>query len=419
MRTATSATARPGGAGPEPHPTDEPRRSGPEGQPRSEPGWPRTGLWILRASALALVLGVAVFGSFVALRAPIYSPVDEGAHFEYVQYIADHGSVPVLGKQFATLQDLKVDPTFSTRRWGTNPRAMGFLGLAYEDFQPPLYYSVAVPAYELSANLHTKVVILRFFDLMLLGVSALLVARLARHLLKERWLVGFTAGMLALALPGVVVRAVTVSNTALAIVLTVACVTELWLARSSERGPRLVGAGVLVGLAMLTSLFAVVLVPVYALVAFGVVRRSRSRHDLMLAGAGAAAAIVLLAPWVAFNLVEYHALTATAVAKSEQLATVNPHHLVYGIGSVANGAGSWLVEPVMAQEWTVNNHPVLHWLVDLTGFVTVPLALVLGLSAGRRVLTAGYWLLALPWVLTVALCAGITWFGQWQTELSR
>lgn|GEM_PF-872038 len=419
---ADAQDAPPGPVGPE---QGRPRsaRSGPGVHASRTPGSSRLRAghaeWVFGASAVALVLCVVVFGSLVALRAPVWAPVDEGAHFEYVQYIAQHGSLPVLGKQYASLRDLKLDPTFSTRHWGTDPRKMGILGLAYEDFQPPLYYALAVPAYDLSGNLHTKVIILRFFDLVLLGASMLLLARLARRVMEERWLIGFTAGMLVLAMPGVVVRAVTVSNTSLAVLLTIAFATVLWIARATGRASRLVAAGVLLGLALLTNLFALVLFPVYVLVAIGVVRRSPTRRDLVLAGGGGAIACLLVVPWLAFNLVEYHALTATSLAKSEQQATVNPHHLFYGLGFVADKAGSWLIAPVMPQEWTLADHPVLTWIVGLLTFAVVPLALLLGLSMGRRVVTAGYWILVLPAALNLLMCAGITYFVQWEIELSR
>jgi len=325
----------------------------------------------------------------------------------------------VLGRHFAPLADLKVDPTFSTRKYGTDPTKMGIVGLAYEDFQPPLYYALAVPAYELSANLHTKVIILRFFDLFLLLVSVLAVARLARRVLGEHWLVGFCAAMVVLALPGVVVRSVTISNAALALLLTVACVTELYDAWATRRASRLVVAGALLGLGLLTSLFAVVLVPVYLLCALGLVGRTRNRRDLALAGAGAAIALVVVAPWLVSNLIEYHALTAASLAKSEQLATVNPHHLHYGPGLVANEAGSWLVSPVLPQEWSVFARPVATWFCGVLAMVLIPLSLLFGLALGRRVVSSGAWMLSLPFVLNVLVCAGITYFGQWQTMLAR
>ncbi len=376
-------------------------------------------LWILRAVAGMLVCCVLAFGAVVAVRTPVFSPVDEKAHFEYVQYVAEHHAVPVLGKHYPSLSVLELDPSFSTKRYGTDPRRMGIVGLAYEDFQPPLYYALAVPAYELSGNLHTKVIVLRLFDLALLIASMALLARLSRRVLKDRWLAGFAASMLALALPGVVVRAVTVSNLALVIPLTVACVTELWIAWENRASPRLVVAGVLLGLALLTDLFAVILVPLYLLVAVVVLWDRWSRREIAFAGAGILSALVLVLPWLAFNLVEYHALTATALAKSEQMATVNPHHLHYSLSLVATEAGSWLVSPTIPQEWTLYGHPFLFWLSSGLAAFVIPVALVLGLALGRRILSEGYWILALPWILNVVFCCAITYLGQWQTMLSR
>ena len=234
------------------------------GRPPS--GVPRAVRWSLGAVALACTLCIVVFGSVVAVRAPVWAPIDEGAHFSYVQQIAEHGSLPVLGSLVSEQVQALADGTYP-RLVPVTTKHLWLGSYSYEAFQPPLAYAVDVPAFYLSGNYHTKVVLLRLFDLLLLVVTVGLYVRLCRLVLGDRWLYGLAPALVVLALPGMVVRCVTVSNLPLEMVLVTACVTELWLALHRSSPARLCTAGVLVGLGLLTDLFSLGLVPLWLAVA--------------------------------------------------------------------------------------------------------------------------------------------------------
>ncbi len=377
-----------------------------------------------RAASVALVVlvvaqvaTIVVFGSITAARYPLWSVVDEGAHYDNVLWIAEHGSLPVLGQTPASEQQLAI-------RQGLYPRPTTIVagkaqltGLSYEAFQPPLYYTVASPVFHLSGDYRTKAYLLRFFGLALLLAAVALLARLSRRVLKRRWLVGFSAGLVVLMMPGVVTRAVTISNINLAFPLVIACVTEIWIAWETTSARRLVGAGALVGLCVLTDLYLIELVPVFVLGAAAVLWRRRTRTDALWAAAAGAVAFVVVLPWLVFNEIHYHSLTASALAKGEQLAVVNPHHLRDTLGQVPGLTVETLLAPVMPQEWAsfLTAHPFLGQLVtDVEALLFVG-ALVLAVALGRRLVTTGYWILVLPWVMNVVLCWYIDVGQQWES----
>ncbi|MGH9089727.1 MAG: hypothetical protein ACRDYZ_16740 [Acidimicrobiales bacterium] len=378
---------------------------------------------VIAACAVAVVAVcvacVVVFGSIEAVRSPVWNPVDEGAHFAYVQQIAEHGSLPVLGKTYVSEQVLALGKGAYPRRVRTDPTHMGLAGDSYEAFQPPLYYAVAVPVFDLSGNFHTKVILMRFFGLFLLVVTIGLYARLCRLLLGERWLLGLAAGTVVLAMPGVVVRCVTLSNLPLEMVLVMACVTELWIAVRRVAPGRLLVAGALLGLGISTDLFSVELVPVYAACAAVVMWRRRTWRSVAWASAGGALALALVAPWLVFNEVHYHSLTASGLAKSMQASTVNPQHVHYGLHLVADLTAKWLFSPALPQEWTVTSRPFLAWGTSALALFVVPASLFLALSLGRQLLPAGRWVLVVPWVFNVALCWYISLGQQWLTMQPR
>ncbi|MHB8219271.1 MAG: ArnT family glycosyltransferase [Acidimicrobiales bacterium] len=379
---------------------------------------------VLAGTAVVLIGCVLAFGAVTAVRNPRWSPIDEAAHFSYIQQIAQHGSLPVLGHAFVSEPVLAIGQGRYPGAATVSARHDGLAGLSYEAFQPPLYYALAVPVFDLSGNYQTKAVLLRFFDLVLLVVAIALFGRLCRLVLKDRWLFGLATGMLAFALPGVVVVSVLISNMSLETPLVIACVSELWLAWERSSPARVISASVLAGLAVLTDLFGLALVPALMVVAGVVLWRRHAGRDVVAVGAGATLAGLIVAPWLVFNELTYHALTASALAKHEQAPVVNPHHLYYSVALVGRLTVEKLFGPAVPQGWTLTGPGIVAWVPGVLGAVVVgaPLlagALLAGTSSGRRLAGTGYWVLAVPWLTSVALCWGISLGGQWLTMHSR
>jgi 4-amino-4-deoxy-L-arabinose transferase-like glycosyltransferase len=361
------------------------------------------------------VAAVVVFAVITIMRYPLWGLVDEGAHFDNIVYIAEHGSYPVLGKTLASEQELAIGAGVYPKRSTINPRTDGLAGLSYEAFQPPLYYYVATPLFFLSGNYHTKAIILRFFGLFLLAVSIALFARLSRHVLKQRWLLGLAGGLLIYLMPGVIVRMVTISNLNLAVPLATLIITELWIAWERKSSTRLWLCGFLVGCGALTDLYLTEFVPVFLLVAGAILWQNKRARDLLNALVGTVVIGLTVLPWLIFNEVKYHALTATALAKREQVSTVNPHHIRDTIGQAPGLTVQSLFQPLLPQEWGArfNGHSPIAYLASIFEILIIPGAIVLAIALGRRLFTKGYWILIAPWVFNLAACWYIDIGQQW------
>jgi len=360
------------------------------------------------------VLLIAGLATTTAFRFHYFAPTDEEAHYSYIQQIAEHGTLPVLGKTETSLQGLAIFQGKYPQPTTIDPKHFGLGGLSYEAFQPPLYYYAAVPAFSLTSNFVDKIYAVRLFDVGLLLAAAALAGRLTRAVLKDRWMIGWSMIMVFLALPGVVVRVVTISNGALALPLTILFATELWIAWDRHSPRRLAVAGALGGLCVLTELELVVLLPVFALVVVAEARRRalRAWGPLFIA---AAIPLVLMAPWFYFNHVHYGMLTAGPIAIKEQTPIINPGHFHYSLRELPNETAVNLTDPTLPAEWalTLENQPGLTYLSQLLDVLIVPAGLVLILALGRRLWSIRSSILGLPWLFQMFEMWYIRYAEQW------
>jgi 4-amino-4-deoxy-L-arabinose transferase-like glycosyltransferase len=356
------------------------------------------------------IVAVLVFGVIAVQKDPLWAPIDEGAHFDNVIYVASHGSYPVLGKVYASEQELAISQGRYPRQTTINPRTYGLAGLSYEAFQPPLYYYVAAPVTMLSANFHTKAILLRYFGLLLLLVSIALLARLSRHVLKRQWLFGLAGGLLLFLMPGLLLRMVTISNLALGLPLAILILTEFWIAWERGAWRRLPLCGFLVGAGVLSDLYLAELALVYVIVALVLCWRHRSGLTVLAAAMGSVLGVLVVLPWVVFNEIKYHAVTAAAIARVEQQPLINPHHLTYTVGQLPSQTVNLLFQPLLPEEWggRLLGHPVWGYAASIFEIAVVPIAVLVALSLGRRLLRDGSWMLVVPWFCNL----GLVWYIQ-------
>ena len=211
---------------------------------------------------------------------------------------------------------------------------------------------------------------------------------------------------MAFLLPNSILRMVNISNGNLAVPLAILTVTEMWIAWERGTSRRLVLCGFLVGCGLLTNLFLAALVPVFIVVAFSVLRKDRAQRDVRHAAASSVLAFLINLPWLVFNEIKYHALTAIALAKQEQLPIINPTHARYTVGHIPGRTALQLLQPLLPTPWKnlLVGHTFLGYLATILQIAFILTALVVALFLGRRLLTSGYWILLGLWVAVVIIC---------------
>src|SRR5271165_879465 len=204
-----------------------------------------------RALMVVQIAAIVVLGAVTVSRFHVFAEVDERAHLAYVQEVAEHGRIPWVGRDYVPWQELAIEQGTYPHRSGLDPRALGLRGSSYEGWQPPLYYVLAAPAFLIESNYRDKVYAVRAFDLLLLLAAVVILAFLARAVFGQYWRVPYCLALSTLLWPGVIVRAVTVSNAALEVPLVALYVLVVWTATTKPRAWSLVTVGGLLGLCML------------------------------------------------------------------------------------------------------------------------------------------------------------------------
>jgi hypothetical protein len=360
------------------------------------------------------IAAIVALGAVTASRFHVFADVDERAHLAYVQEVAEHGRIPWVGRDYVSWQELAVEQGTYPRPSALDPRVLGLRGSSYEGWQPPLYYVLAAPAFLIVNSYPDKVYAVRAFDLLLLLAAVVILAFLARAVFGQRWHVPYCLALSTLLWPGVIVRAITVSNAALELPLVLLYLFVVWTATVKARTWSLVAAGGVLGLCVLTQLTLVCLA---ALLVFPLVRHLRRMRGRCALGAAAltlALPLAMVTPWLASNESRYGALTASSL--EERLTGANgPAGPRSGLGAVASGLGR-LTRVALPQEWW----PEYKGLLGVILVALPALWLVAALPATWRLSllrTQAAGLLAAPLLLGVATLIGIVLLAAWPAAL--
>lgn len=374
---------------------------------------------VLRGLVVAQILVIVVLGMLIATHYTPWSALDERQHYDYVEYIAQDGRLPVLGKD-------RIHSEAASIGSGTYPAPApipkGFAGESYEAFQPPLYYLAVAPAWFLTPNHLHKVGVLRAVGLLFLLLTIPVLAALCRLVVGKGWPFALAFALLIFIAPGFLFRSVTIGNAALEpLVVTsfIVCAVVAWKRTSY---PWLIATAAALGTCLLTRLTLGYLLVILTIVAVAVWwrrgHRARQLGWLTLVGLTPP---LMLAPWLAFNRAHYHGWTAASLARSMQEPIVNPGHVSYTVWSSVSSVPS-LLDFTVPQEW----HPFVaaHSFADLalTGLrvVVIPLAILLLVVFGRRAIRGGSSLicltpLPLAWIALIISTAS----NDWPQLLSR
>lgn len=369
----------------------------------------------MRRSPLAVLVAaqlliLAAAGIVVALRFPVWALTDELAHFDYVVTVGQEGRLPVLDEDLVSARALALGGGA-----GGDPAQLGLRGESYEAFQPPLYYVLLAPVAAAGGESLATVRALRLAGVLLLGVAAWLTWLLARRAFAddedhEAPLAAFALALCVFVLPAFVVRGVTIANTALALPLALGVVLLCWDALARADARRLVAAGGVLGLALLTRLELAVLAPLLLGVAWVLWRRAQ----ITAAPAAAAAVLpgVVIAPWLGWNLHRYGALTASDLAREMQEPVLNPDGVTYGAAELWQGTKR-VFGGALPEEWW-SRYLSGAWRAGRDVLAAIALAVPALLAVARPPARAGRALafLVAPLVLSFAALAFVLLASQ-------
>ncbi len=278
---------------------------------------------------------------------PVWSRVDEAQHFSFVQYLSDHGSLPVEGKTFVSKQ--VIDVSVQENQWGwrqngalstpamldpsrftTVPAGLNkhdrekwvrrnLWEFSYEAMQPPLYYAINVPVYKaLPADPLVKLYGMRVLAALLASAMIPISFFIAREAFPDSRLVTMGTPVVVLLTQGYALNMSQVSNDALAV--PVAAVAVLLLLRMVGRGltwKRSLIAGVVIGAALLAKLTTIFLIPL-ALAApalLVIYKREQIRRALHHAFLIVIPPALMLTPWMIHNISLYGDATGDSAAR--------------------------------------------------------------------------------------------------------
>ena len=312
----------------------------------SSPRW-----WTAAWAVVAAIIGV-----LFAVRVPLGLPYDEPAHWATVLFYEANGRMPELGEP----------------------------GTTYEAQMGPVYYVLAAAVVRLTSpgDPAGQAHLLRLVGVALMPVLVVLTARIARQLSTRRADAAVAAAVVA-TLPLLGATGGSIQNDYLTFVLVaVVLLFGIRLLRNREAGwPAHLAFGVLIGLAVLTKVNALALVPAALL---GYLASPADRRVRLRWGAIAAVGVVATCGWwFVRNLLVYGDLTgARGMAR---MGIVFPPLRWSGPGDVVMWFGnlvSYVYIPVEYYRNLLQSPTVLRF--GAIGLALVTLAVGLGYAAARR-----------------------------------
>jgi len=298
----------------------------------------RQNTWPIWGLILILVLYLAMGVLYASLTPPWQVP-DEPAHYNYVRYLVQEKSFPVLQTgdydqaYLNAITKAKFHPDYSID------------SIRYEFHQPPLYYLLVAPIYALTGG---ALLPLRLSGI-LIGAGVIAVAYgVGQALFPTRpWPALSVAAFVAFN-PQHIAMTAAVQNDGLAELLIALVLLGLirWMKAKDKSDMRpLIGCGLLSGLGLLTKTSAYITLP---LIAIAVVLQYRPRATdprtwkstgitLLI---GLLPALILGLPWWTRNIVTYGDMDLLGLARHEQVVVDQPRSAEF---IARNGLGVTLI----------------------------------------------------------------------------
>jgi 4-amino-4-deoxy-L-arabinose transferase-like glycosyltransferase len=275
---------------------------------------------VSNAASLAVILVVYLaLASLFAVKTPPWQAPDEPAHYNYVAYVAENGSFPVLhfgDYPHGYLEEVK------TAKF---PPHMPVTPIRYESHQPPLYYVIASPVYSLTGG---SLIAIRLLSV-LLGAGIVVFAwAIARLAVPQQPAIALGAAAVVAFLPQHLATVSQVGNDVVAELLLAAVLFVLLRGFGESRrdgSDRTVRSrlllGVLLGLVLIAKTTAYIVIPVAAIALVWQWAREKAPARRVLAEGLAVLlpAALLALPWYARNIYVYDWPDFLGLTRHEQI----------------------------------------------------------------------------------------------------
>lgn len=298
-------------------------------------------------------------GILTIIKFPIWSPIDEGAHFNYIQILAEKKRLPILGKDFASNEVFSIADKIYPEKSPIepekfNPDDHNLAIQAYESFQPPLYYIVSLPFYLISKNHIHKIYYIRSFDFIIYIITIFLSFKLIDVVTKK----SINTKILVLnffLIPGLIVRNITISNSILEIPLILTLLLLVYQYQSTKKNKYIYYQGIIMGLSILTKTTLIYFAIVWLFFLINIIIKSNFNKKIILhCFLSGLLSIIIVSPWVIFNIKNYHSLTPNELALEMQRYVVNPNNQDYKITELYKYDNMFVNTILLPEEW--NRH---------------------------------------------------------------
>lgn len=280
---------------------------------------------------------VGFLGIGYVFLTPYYSPIDEGAHFDYILHIVNQHSLP-------TLYD-----SINSEKLLTLPGVTSVPGdqVQYEAVHPPVYYFLAAMLImPFNNDLVMSFVILRLFGVILAVLSVLFFLKAYKVLVekniiqesKESRIVFLVAGSIVFLSPGFLTRMATLSNESLVVLLaTVLFYMLLKFDFHKINGKEVLMLGIISTLMVLTKFTSLFFIGIVFVV---LVLYKKWKYLPLYLGTF----VIGMLPWWIYNLTLYKSVTGTALHVEFVQSLVNPSmthfDFIYILGTISRFMGT-------------------------------------------------------------------------------
>lgn len=279
---------------------------------------------ILIQKKLIWILLVLCFinGTGYIFKMPL-SPIDEINHFAYIQFLVEEKKLPHI-KDLMSKESLAIATGTYPRPPMQNGKEISTQGFhIYEAFQPPLYYLLSTPIYQLGGmNFNHKLKLIRFWGLIQLLAVVFLTYKICQKIKLNNFSANSLLHLVAILIvgftPTMVVRATTGGNAILPIIFICLVILKILNSLNENKKIKLKDVGLIAVYsagAVLSRFTAIFILPLILL--FIIIQRKKI---LLNSAVFAIIFSILLLPWISFNYSKYHSLTPNKAAQEFQRA---------------------------------------------------------------------------------------------------